>query len=250
MKPINLQLAHGSVHAPMVQHLVQSYANWWGLTLEVTQGTTGYWGLSGTKTIVMPANPRTLIPKQVAQVPVLCAGSVIILPFPQRILPQMSTPGELPTTLPEDLFAFLCGQLWRAEELEPALRESAAEADHRGFLGERYGFFDTPIVDLWMRSLFEAVLGSTLLAPTRPRFWMTYDIDCLRKWRFLGVLKHIALLPLFALQGKGVQWLRLLGEALHSWSPRKDPWFTIPRMLKASQGLRSTFFFLAHPRDH
>jgi|GEM_PF-3320898 len=250
MKCITLHLAQGSPHAPMVQHLVESYAQWWGIALQVEVGVAANWKLVGVNSLHIAADSQALIPDRIAFVSARCGGVLTQLPFPHNGFSPPVESGALPETLPEDLLAFLCGQLWRAEELLPALQNRATEADHRGFLGERFAFFDKPIVDLWMRCLFEAVLGVVLEPAGKPRFWLTFDVDCLRKWRTLGVFKHIALLPKYVLQKKRSLWFSLIFQALRSWSPRNDPWFTIPRMLDASSALQATFFFMGHPRDH
>ena len=242
-------------HFEMVRHLVHSHARWWGLdgVIELVHGPDDNWILSaglGAKSISMPRQPQTLVPEALEMVALPCGGASVDLPFPTpgpNDLATIAEQGRLHRFLSVDLLTFLCGQLWRAEELLPGMQESAANAEHAGFLGDRYAFFDRPVVDLWMRSLFEQLLGRTLEPASPPHYWMSHDVDCLRKWKRLGVLKHIARFPLDLVTGKALRWARLMREALLAHFPERDPWYTVPAML--ADGVPATYFWLGHLRD-
>lgn len=114
-----------------------------------------------------------------------------------------------------------------------------------------------------MRSLFENLLDAPLQYPlawqdpgiqgsraVRPRYWLSYDIDCLRKWKACTWLRHFLAMPRFVLQGRLWRWLMLVAEAWRSRRPEQDPWYMIPFMLQALRNEHATFFFLGHPSDH
>ncbi|HSQ43295.1 MAG TPA: polysaccharide deacetylase family protein [Fibrobacteraceae bacterium] len=235
-------------HISMIWALVSFYADWWkaSVALDATLESET-WILKGPAGLVrMPKNPAALVPNEICEVSVPCGGQSSSLPFPGIHPPS---PQEWESGFPEDLLTFLAGQLWRAEELLPGFSSQAENAGSEGFLGDRFAFFDRPVVDLWMRALLERLHGHVLPEPP-PRFWMTYDVDCLRKWKRKGVLRHMARCPLEIMRGKGWEWASRMREALWAHFPNHDPWYTVPAMLDASQNLRATFFWLGHPRDH
>lgn len=238
-------------HARMIQHLVTSYAEWWEIPVRFEDGG-GYWTLKGPQvSLNFPVQPEMLVPTQIEMVQVPLDHSSYALPFPQsaELWESMSLTGS--TEYPCDILTFLAGQLWRAEELLPAHAENASNGVSKGFLGDRFHFFDLPIVDLWMRHFCERALGNSLLPSFQknPRFWMTYDIDCLQKWKLPGVLKHLVSLPVFLSQGQFSLWFRTAKEAILSHFPERDPWFTVPQILAATRTLSASFFWLGHPKD-
>jgi hypothetical protein len=242
----------------MICHLVQSYADWWHARVSVAKQGNLWILQSQSMTIQMPCDELALVPDEICFVEIQCGGMPCQVPFPGNLPPQ-----NFSETLPADLLTFLAGQLWRAEELLPQHAQQASTGGHQGFLGNRFCFFDKPIVDLWMRGLFEILLGHALDSPqiwrehkgnqevvAHPRFWMTFDVDCLQKWKTPRVVKHWARLPLDLLRGRFSQWLHSTREAFVARDPTRDPWFTIPQILHASQSIIATIFWLGHSRDH
>jgi len=239
----------------MVPEMVEAYARWWGVPV-VCENTADCWVLRGAHNILrIVRQDSALIPQQISMVPVLCGEQQCSLPAPVFPVPAL---GDWNAIAQGDLLTFLAGQLWRAEELQESLRENARIGEGAGFLGDRYGFFDRPVVDLWMRAIFEYLQNNRLDVPQgwhgqAPRFWMSFDIDCLRKWKRLGVVKHFAKLPWALLRGQVKPWAHLAHEAMRSHFPHLDPWYTLPKMqaaLQAFPGLRATFFWLGYHRDH
>jgi len=240
---MNTQLA-------MISHLVKSYADWWGVDVQVS-GENGWTleatGVQGLERLLFPRNDAMLVPNAVQMMRVWVGGVECDLPYPGTAVEN--------DFCREDLLTFLCGQLWRAEELESKNLTAASHADDSVFLGERFQFFDKPIVDLWMRFLLETLHGRLLQSPqgfagNSPKFWMTYDVDCLRKWKTRSVVKHLLHLPLDLAHGKTASWWKLTREAWCARDPKHDPWYTIPQMLAQHVPKQSTIFFLGHARDH
>jgi len=232
----------------MVRHLVAEYASWWRLGLQVIyQDESSHWRLeplSGGNPIVMPARNADRIPTSCASRIVHVGGSPIPLPCPNT-----QDPPPEGCTYPFDLFNFLAGQLWRAEEYLPSFAGQAERGLASGFLGDRFDFFDRPIVDLWMRGLFEVCLGGALLEPS-PAYWLTFDVDCLQKWKTRTRIRHLASLPKALLNGGMVPWRRGVLEMHRSRRPQDDPWYQIPQILERAGDRRATFFWLGTPRDH
>ncbi|NLB64348.1 MAG: hypothetical protein GX801_09630 [Fibrobacter sp.] len=245
---INPQLPH----ANMVAHLVQNYAQWWGFTVLLRHHSDPSWILAlENRSVSIPQSSQHLIPQNVDKSSITVQNVEFMLPHPA--LPDPQTAWDW-NAISVDLLTFLGGQLWRAEEYEPELFDHATTADHRGFLGDSHDFFDIPLVDLWMRAIFEYLLQKDINPPLykgkNGAFWLSFDVDSLRKWKLRSVIKHFFLLPSYAIALQTRVWIKLLIEALQAHFPHKDPWFTIPQMLKGSAGLRATFFWLGHKRDH
>lgn len=228
-------------HIECIEHLFVSYATWWNLPAPQISIENNYWQIkSDYKLIEMPCKPEQIIPESICKICVVVNKESVELPYP----------GEVATLFSADLLSFLAGQLWRAEELEKRHLESASRANHVGYLGDVYGFFDKPIVDLWMRFLFDELYENAKIPPAK--FWMTYDVDCLRKWKRLGVMKHLVKMPLLFVQGQFNSWFKLTVQALKSHFPHLDPWYTIPQMLTSLENakVKATFFWLGHEYDH
>lgn len=234
--------------APMVLHLVREYATWWRLDLNVSyREDLLQWKLDSVGT----GSPLVVPIRSADRVPLACANRIVHVGGTPLPLPCPDIQGPVPPgcTFAFDIFNFLAGQLWRAEEQLPRLLPQAEKAISTGFLGDRFNFFDRPVVDLWMRSLFEHCLGGALLEPA-PTYWLTFDVDCLQKWKTRSRIRHWAGLPKALLNGGMVPWHRNLLEIQRSRRPQDDPWYQIPQILERTGDRRATFFWLGTPRDH
>lgn len=247
---MSLRLVLPSRHpdAPMVAHLIREYATWWRLNLQIQmRDDVLVWrleALGAGNALVVPARSADRVPLGCSTRMVHVGGVPMPLPCPD--FSEETPPG---CTYPFDVFNFLAGQLWRAEELLPHFVEKAEQGVSLNFLGDRFDFFDKPVVDLWMRGIFEFCLGGALLEPA-PTYWMTFDVDCLQKWKTRSRIRHWATLPKAMLNGGMVPWQRDLQEMRRTRRPQDDPWYQIPQILQRLGDRRSTFFWLGTPRDH
>ena len=175
---INPQLPH----ANMVAHLVQNYAQWWGFTVLLRHHSDPSWILAlENRSVSIPQSSQHLIPQNVDKSSITVQNVEFMLPHPA--LPDPQTAWDW-NAISVDLLTFLGGQLWRAEEYEPELFDHATTADHRGFLGDSHDFFDIPLVDLWMRAIFEYLLQKDINPPLykgkNGAFWLSFDVESLR----------------------------------------------------------------------
>lgn len=242
-------------HGPMLEHLLRSYCQWWNLSFRVQDHDSLNWCLQGPQnSLVIPYNPSMLVPSWLQFLKVGINGQQIELPFPcSESCPDSPACPEVDFSVgfQEDLLLFLAGQLWRAEELEPEHYENAHKALSKDFLGDRYPFFDRPIVDLWIRAILEYLQGSSLEPPKAwrdtsgifPRFWLSCEIRSLRKWTLPDVLKHVLFFPSYAVTSQMRKWFKLMVQALQSHFPQKDPWFTLPEIAQTFQNQSLTLFW-------
>lgn len=236
----------------MVVHLLREYAAWWRLNLVVETVPMGpspcFWRLEANTghgmAISMPVRSEDRIPPECTTRMLLVGGTPLQLPCP---VPSQTTPTDF--SLPFDLFNFLAGQLWRAEEQLPQFYHQTLQGKSQGFLGDRYHFFDRPFVDLWIRGLFEQCLGGMLLEPS-PHYWLTFDVDCLQKWKPTSRIRHYLQLPKALYKGHMPPWSLQFQEIQRSRRPQDDPWYQIPQILQRVGDRRCTFFWLGHARDH
>jgi peptidoglycan/xylan/chitin deacetylase (PgdA/CDA1 family) len=154
-----------------------------------------------------------------------------------------------------DLFSFLSGQLYRAEEYQSLYKENSFEARSTHFLGERYSTFDIPIVDLWMKWLFEKLLNTQIKThwqqDQKYALWNTHDIDLLLYWTWKKSLKHLLLSPFLIIKNPK-RWARTSRSFLKSKFKAIDPYSNLDKIsrLENKLGFRSTFFVMGWPKDH
>lgn len=231
-------------YTPAIFHLWQQYAKHWNCHTKLElKGNT--WFLQGAlRTLQIPCQEGDLLPTSLSHAKVFIDQKTVVLPMPGKDLPWNESAWVFTT----DLLHFMAGQLWRTEDFLPAQANAAREAKDMGYLGQQYSFFDRPIVDLWMRALLEYLEGP--METPRAKVWLSYDVDCLRKWKLSTRVKHLLRFPWDVLRGRGKRWLQQFQEAWQSRNPERDPWYTIPQMLEQLLGLKATFFWLGHAKDH
>ena len=151
-----------------------------------------------------------------------------------------------------DLLAFLAGQLFRAEEKREEHRDASLHAQPGEMLGQKYQFFDRPIVDLWFQRLFQFLfpgeLKSIWAQKTPGSIWMTHDVDILLKWTWKQSLWLMGNLPWKIFKGR--ETFRDLGSMMRSVFQGKDVFDCVQKIQRLEVGLPSTFFFMGWPRDH
>jgi hypothetical protein len=150
-----------------------------------------------------------------------------------------------------------------ADECQKPWDEAAikARSDQSRFAGD--GLYDIPWMDRLVQ-FFETLLdlkGSPdRPAPVLERWknnapWalaLSHDVDMLFKWRFRSVIRLILESPLHMLSGRHQKLADRWRDFLLCRQKGCDPWFLVEEMmdLEESLGLRSTFLFLAEPKDH
>jgi hypothetical protein len=252
MPKLSIALQKDHIHYPIVDHFLREVAARYNI--ELVKESLGVplliWGDApvgddlelSTRQIRIPAVESALIPEAVE--------FYQDLPIPTGGHPKK---GEYSWIFSTDLLSFLCGQLYRAEELLPQFKQQASAAEATGFLGERFQFFDRPIVDLWMLELLKFLLGgefSQIEQNLKPQVWLTHDIDEIRKWTPVQKLKFPFKAILMLLKGEFIKTARESGSYFTSLFRIEDPWYKIPDILNCNKDLHATFFFLGHPRDH
>lgn len=231
-------------YTPAIFHLWQQYTAHWKCPAKL-ELTGEVWQLQGRlRSLQIPCYEKDLLPSSLHNAIVIIDNKSLLLPMPS----EDADWDEAHWLFTGDLLHFLAGQLWRFEDFVSTQALAAREAKEEGYLGAHYAFFDRPIVDLWMRALLEYLDGHC--ATPQAKVWLSYDVDCLRKWKTLPFVKHLLRFPWDILRGKGKIWISQVHEALRSKDPERDPWYTIPFMLEQLQGFQSTFFWLGHPKDH
>lgn len=148
-----------------------------------------------------------------------------------------------------DLFSFLAATLFRAEEYQSKMFENSRDAQSLGMIVNRFDIYDQPIVDQWIRFIFQHLLG-----PIPSRFeiqgnpiWMTHDVDHLLRWHWKRVLLFSFQFPLkvFTRQGR-IEFKSMLKSVFKG----KDPLDQIQTVIDCDQARPSTFFVLGWHRDH
>lgn len=212
--------------ARLVTHLVCEYAAWWRLSVHVEpNGPANFWRLEAThggKPLVIPVRSADRRPAKLYTRTVLVGNLPCSLPVPEH------TADSSDCTFSFDMFQFLAGMLWHHDVPEE--------------------WRDLPVVDLWMRNLFERCLGGSLLEPT-PGYWPIIVADHLQKWQARFRLGHLATFPLAMAQGQMGGWSRSSFEMWKRRRPQEDPWYQVPQVLDRLGDRRASFFWLGSPSD-
>lgn len=153
-----------------------------------------------------------------------------------------------------DLFSFLAGTLFLAEEYQSKHYETSRDAQSTGLLAQRFGFLDKPYVDQWVRWVFEQLLGGRILVQSvweqkGLHFWMTHDVDQLLRWNWKRTCLHLIALPFQMFYSPKRTWQ--LTKSL--WSSRvksRDPLDQIDTVIQCDEPRPSSFFVLGWPKDH
>ncbi len=154
-----------------------------------------------------------------------------------------------------DIFQFLVGQLYRAEEYLAQHRDESLHGQSKCMLGETFKFFDRPVCDLWMKFLFEHLFAEKLEGNALcsvwgrkgPSVWLTHDVDIMRHWTPKRSLWQVANLPIKVWSSKG---RRETFEMIRSWREVSDPRDCLAKITALEEKIPSNFFFLGLPHDH
>jgi len=247
---IHLYFRDSDAHAAMIRHLLSGYLNWFGLEFRILELSRGA-ELEAGQLVIAYGN----------DIPAGCFGvSIPVIPedisdykllFEKHIFSDwFQSAGAGRFMADADPLSACAGMLYRHAELDEDHYESACLAKSAGFPGATEGLFDVPVADRFIVTMLSELLGESFKPQARARWWLSFDIDSLRKWRPLHWLRHLLLLPYHAMALNMIRWFKGVIEAFRSISPLKDPYMQIPDLVDVLGEEKACFFFLGLERDH
>lgn len=234
----------------MIRHMLSGYLRWFGLDyriLELSQGSE----FDAGQLVIAYGNdiPAGCFGVSIPVIPEDISDYKLLL-HKQEFSQWFQTQGAGRFVAGADPLSACAGMLYRHAELDEDHYEAACLAKSAGFPGAEEGLFDVPVADRFIGTMLGELLGEQFKPEARARWWLSFDIDSLRKWRPRHWLRHLLLMPYHAMALNMIRWFKGVAEAFRSISPLKDPYMQIPDLVDVLGKERACFFFLGLERDH